>query len=313
MDYLLVDAKMPKHPKVRRLSHAAFRLHFDALCDCKMFQTDGFVAAAGLDGISQASAKHALIAEELVPAGLWVETEGGWLIHDYLEWNYSRAEIESIKEKRSASGRVGGLAKAKHSLSDSLANTVYVSGSVDQGSRAETTEQEATGVRARDPVADQVLGVLRHWAEKLHAGQRVKFDDKRKRRVRARFAEGFSVADLKLAIDGTLRDDWLMGRSEKSRKGGYRDVDTVLRDAAQVERLMGLTKDGAAALAKRPRTGVQAMGEGVVAVKTEDASSGLLGAVTPIGVRVEKRRPPTSEERALLEGIVGKIGTGGQR
>ncbi len=60
------------------------------------------------------------------------------------------------------------------------------------------------------------------------------------KRLAARLAEGFTVADLKRAADGATRDDWLMGRAQGVRAGGHRDVETVYRDAAQVERLMAL-------------------------------------------------------------------------
>ena len=50
------------------------------------------------------------------------------------------------------------------------------------------------------------------------------------------------MADLKRAADGATRDDWLMGCAEGVRAGGHRDVETVFRDAAQVERLMQLAR-----------------------------------------------------------------------
>jgi len=82
--------------------------------------------------------------------------------------------------------------------------------------------------------------VLDHWAIKLYPGRKPLFDDKRRKRVKSRLREGFTVERLKLAIDGALKDDFLMGLKQGSPKNGYRDVATVLRDAAQVERLIEL-------------------------------------------------------------------------
>ncbi len=289
------------------------------------YETDGFIPGEVVDLIANEAQR-----ERLVFVGFLIRhPDGRYEMHDYLKYNPSHAQLEEqrarwAKHKRlsRASSEESEAESEAESTVDSTETDTVVSGlgmfvsetsTETTGQLATAASNEVTGIRARDTVADDVLAVLEHWADKLYAGRRVKFDDKRKKRIRARLSEGFGVADLKLAIDGALRDDWLMGRKDGSPKDGYRDVSTVLRDAAQVERLMALTKDGAAALAKRPRTDVQAMGEGAVAVKTEDSSSGPLGAVTPIGVRVEKRRAPTTEERALLEGIVGKIGNGGQR
>jgi hypothetical protein len=90
------------------------------------------------------------------------------------------------------------------------------------------------------PPSGDVSAVLDYWAETLYPGRKPKYDPKRCKRVKARLAEGFSVEELKRAVDGAKKDDFLMGRLEKSRNGGYRDVCTVLRDAAQVERLAAL-------------------------------------------------------------------------
>jgi len=85
-----------------------------------------------------------------------------------------------------------------------------------------------------------VEAVLDHWAATLYPNAAPKRTLERRKRVRARLREGFTREDLFKAILGARRDDWLMGRDPKARAGGYRDVDTVLRDAAQVERLMAL-------------------------------------------------------------------------
>ncbi|MFA4900888.1 MAG: hypothetical protein WC563_15325 [Brevundimonas sp.] len=94
-----------------------------------------------------------------------------------------------------------------------------------------TTTTEATPV---SPVDEVFL----HWQKTLKPG--AKKTAGRLTRIRARLAEGFTGEQLRLAVTGSLEDDWLMGRTPGSRKGGYKDIDTVLRDAAQVERLIDL-------------------------------------------------------------------------
>ena len=95
--------------------------------------------------------------------------------------------------------------------------------------------------RRSAPVADEadVVAVFDHWRETVWKSRAI-LNDLRRTRIAARLAEGFTVADLKRAADGATRDDWLMGRAEGVRAGGHRDVETVFRDAAQVERLMQL-------------------------------------------------------------------------
>lgn len=90
--------------------------------------------------------------------------------------------------------------------------------------------------------AESVRQVLEHWVKVLYptASPPPKLTEARKRRVKARMAEGFTPEQLVAAITGASHDDWLMGRDPKARRGGWRDVETVLRDAPQVERLIGL-------------------------------------------------------------------------
>lgn len=84
-----------------------------------------------------------------------------------------------------------------------------------------------------------VEAVLEHWASQPFHGCRPKFTPARYERVRARLAEGFTVDELKAALDGANLDDWLMGREDRSKKV-FKDLETHLRDAAQVERLRDL-------------------------------------------------------------------------
>lgn len=82
----------------------------------------------------------------------------------------------------------------------------------------------------------QIEDVLTHWVSQPYHKGRVKLTSDRRARVGARLDEGFSTDDLKLAIDGAALDPWLMGTAQNSTKA-FKDVDTILRDAGQVERL----------------------------------------------------------------------------
>jgi len=84
--------------------------------------------------------------------------------------------------------------------------------------------------------------VLDHWAAQVYHHGKVKLTSERRKRVTARIADGFTVEDLKLAIEGAALDPWLMGTAPNSTKA-FKDVDTILRDASQVERLRDLGTD----------------------------------------------------------------------
>lgn len=107
-----------------------------------------------------------------------------------------------------------------------------------QGVQGENTQPNSEPSKVKKSDAEDVFT---HWAKRLMP--KARFTPERRKRIEARLKEDFSVADLCKAIDGALKDDWLMGRDPKSRKGGWRDIDTVLRDAAQVERLITLADE----------------------------------------------------------------------
>lgn len=82
-----------------------------------------------------------------------------------------------------------------------------------------------------------VRTVFDFWREAMnHPG--AKLDAKRRGRIQARLKDGFSTEELCKAIEGAKCDPWLMG-SNPSKKV-YDGIETVLRDAAQVEKLKAL-------------------------------------------------------------------------
>lgn len=101
MTWLRLDNGFPDHPKVIGLTDAAFRLEVEAICYAHRQRTDGVIPDTYRRG-------HARAVDELVTARLWVPApEGGWLLHDYLAWQTSRAALEDIRKARSEAGRRG--------------------------------------------------------------------------------------------------------------------------------------------------------------------------------------------------------------
>ncbi|QRS18169.1 replication protein [Klebsiella oxytoca] len=91
-----------------------------------------------------------------------------------------------------------------------------------------------------EPLADPVRQVFAHWQTEHHH-LTAKLDDKRRKRIKARLAEGFTADELCRAISGAKGDPWLMGKNPSKKR--YDGVETILRDAAQVERLRDLAGD----------------------------------------------------------------------
>ena len=97
--WVRVAHAMPHHPKVVGLSDRAFRFHVTYICYCGEYLTDGLVPKKEIPR---------RVAAELIAAGLWKDkNRNEYEIHDYLEWNQSRAQVEALRGKRAAAGLKG--------------------------------------------------------------------------------------------------------------------------------------------------------------------------------------------------------------
>ena len=96
MPYLNMDDNFADHPKVDGLSDGAFRLHVSAMCYAAKHRTDGALPPERIPRLMPRF-KQTYVTE-LIKAGLWVQHDDGQKIHDYLDWNKSRAWWE--KEKK---------------------------------------------------------------------------------------------------------------------------------------------------------------------------------------------------------------------
>jgi len=105
MPWANLDDQFPKHPKVVRLSDAAFRLHVSGICYCAQFATNGVIDGEVVSLLVPRFRKATL--DELLTKGQWLTHPDGYEIHDYLQWNRSREQIEAERERKSKAGRKG--------------------------------------------------------------------------------------------------------------------------------------------------------------------------------------------------------------
>lgn len=96
MPYLNLDDGFADHRKVDALSDGAFRLHIAGLCYCASQLTDGLVEDHRVPRLTR-TYKPAQLTE-LLDANLWLPRADGYEIHDYLDWNKSRAWWETKRE-----------------------------------------------------------------------------------------------------------------------------------------------------------------------------------------------------------------------
>lgn len=110
MPYLNTDDEFPEHPKVDALSDGAFRLHVSGMHYCARTLSDGLIPERKTARLKPEFKRSQL--DELLEAGVWHEggqgcgtdqcptgSPGEYVVHDYLQWNKSRAWWEEKRRK----------------------------------------------------------------------------------------------------------------------------------------------------------------------------------------------------------------------
>jgi hypothetical protein len=154
MAWIKLDDGFPENPKVMGLSDRAFRLHVTALCHCGKHLTDGAITAKRVGKLAQLIElrRWSTVVTELVTARLWKETDNGWQIKDYTEYNLSKAEVDAVREKARERQRQFRLKRQPKS------NDVTNGERNDVTSQGDVTDAHARG---KDPeeVPSEPLGV----------------------------------------------------------------------------------------------------------------------------------------------------------
>ncbi len=131
MSWVRLDDKMPRHPKIKRLSHRAFRVYVSMICWCSEYETDGRFTAHEAQDAGHSRPQRAL--DELIIAGLLDETPDGYCLHDYLEYQPSKRD--------KAKSRSEATERKRRSRSDTSVTAV-----------GQERDEHVTLPRARDPV-----------------------------------------------------------------------------------------------------------------------------------------------------------------
>ena len=113
MAWARIDDKFLDNPKVRKAGKEATYLYVSGLVYSSNQLTEGFISdeALGLvayKGFIKNELTHAAV---LVECGLWDKIEGGYQIHDYLEYNPTKEQIEEARAKKAVAGSKGAQAR----------------------------------------------------------------------------------------------------------------------------------------------------------------------------------------------------------
>ncbi len=94
LSWVKIDDHFTRHPKLLSVTHVARWAYLDGLCYCAQYLTDGFIAEGSVAGIASLKQRA-----ELVGVELWHEVKGGINVHDYLEYNPTKAQVLAERER----------------------------------------------------------------------------------------------------------------------------------------------------------------------------------------------------------------------
>lgn len=132
MTWTRLEPGFPEHPKILAAGPMAELLHVHGLIYCNRYLTDGFIPALAVPGLLRVPYRRPV--KRLIELGIWMEVKDGYQVHDFLDFQMSKAEVTALKAERAVSGRLGGLAKARalakqkagETTTKSLANSLAV-------------------------------------------------------------------------------------------------------------------------------------------------------------------------------------------
>jgi len=126
MAYANTEYEFWGNPKVRAAGKDAAIMYIAACGYCNQFLTDGFISHPAIETISflafQKQPKKTI--NLLLEQKLWLEVEGGYLIHDFLKHNKSKAQIEEIRAKNSAAGKASAQARSQPNVEQNVERNV---------------------------------------------------------------------------------------------------------------------------------------------------------------------------------------------
>lgn len=163
MAWVRIDDHFTEHPKLVQAGPLGVAMQIAALCYANRHLTDGelpanivarFMPTVCYDPETGEEITWRDVADRLVEIGIWHKTESGYVIHDYLEYQPSKADVEAERAAaRERMARIRSKRKANQSRSsdDVRANIERSSPSPNPNPNIEEDDDKYTRARGDDP------------------------------------------------------------------------------------------------------------------------------------------------------------------
>ncbi len=182
----------------------------------------------------------------------FMENGDGMIFNERLE--VVRRAAVALSQKRAESGRQGGLSKC-------LANAKQTGKQNTKQKRSKgSVKCEDRSMKSKDrrqKPDNSIVAVVEHYQTyhpKAQAGS------KERAKISDRLAEGFSVDDLTLAVDGCHVSPWHCGTNPSGAK--YHSLELIFRDASKVTQFIEHAQtEGDPKLSEKSRRSLDAIGK----------------------------------------------------
>lgn len=250
MAYTNTDYSFWTNPKVRAAGKDAAFLYIAGNGFCNEYLTDGFISDTDIETVAfnafLRSPKKAV--ESLVRAGLWDRVPGGYMIHDYLDYNKSKQEIEELRSKKTYAGKKGGQAsaQARAEADDTATAQATAQAKIKQynynsiSNSKDTTTTPDSEIFKFGYVFQEITGIDPRWhADEVDAVEKIikagGTPDDYRNALLAMQEKDYTIGSMKSALNWTLKDLKARTNPKRRNNGGHKslspELDEILKDA----------------------------------------------------------------------------------
>lgn len=217
MGWVKLDDQFSRHPKVLQAGPLSGWLHVCALNYCAQYLTDGFIPKSAVNGLADFThediGQSSYVGMDFVPAllksGMWIEVDGGYQIHDYLDYNPSREDVQKkrqadLERKRNSDSPAMDSARNRNGIHAESKRPVPRPLPVPQEDEPRAKALSSAGRRqpTRDPRVDEIY---EHFKARIQPRSRTC----PRKKIAARLKR-FTVIELREGIDHFAEDPWWM-------------------------------------------------------------------------------------------------------
>lgn len=251
MSWVRLYVEILDDPKTAMLPDGQFRLFCESLCLAKYADMGGDTGLTVEQLDWRLRRKTAKSVKALCDVGILILTEDKTVA--VTQWAKRQFESDSSTDRVKKHRQ-----KHREAVPETADETLHVTfqeqpkpvaetaPETESDTDSEQSQKKETDSAATPPVrrVDDVKLVFDHWREVM-GHPLAKLGDngsKRYRAVAGRLKDGYSVDDLRKAVEGCKRTPWNMG--ENDRGGIFDDLELICRDAAHVDRFLSVALNG---------------------------------------------------------------------